>query len=71
MVSPKDTCTNTDLKRISFNAVFIYTTSVIIAQKLTIHVDIDIAPLKFSANFQSWTTYSTTIKLTTNHISIF
>ena len=53
MVSPKDTCTNTDLKRISFNAVFIYTTSVIIAQKLTIHVDIDIAPLKFSANFQS------------------
>ena len=73
MVSPKDTCNNTDLKRISFNAVFIYTTSVIIDQKLTIHVDIDIAPLKFSANFQSWTTvlYSTTIKLTTNHISIF
>lgn len=56
MVSPKDTCTNTDLKRISFNAVFIYTTSVIIAQKLTIPFDIDIAPLKFSANFQSWTT---------------
>ena len=56
MVSPKDTCNNTDLKRISFNAVFIYTTSVIIAQKLTTHVDIDIAQLKFSANFQSWTT---------------
>ena len=56
MVSPKDTCNNTDMKRISFNAVFIYTTSVIIDQKLTIHVDIDIAPLKFSANFQSWTT---------------
>ena len=56
MVSPKDTCNNTDLKRISFNAVFIYTTSVTIDQKLTIHVDIDIAQLKFSANFQPWTT---------------
>ena len=56
MVSPNDTCNNTDFKRISFNKVFIYTTSVIIAQKLTIHVDIDTAQLKFSANFQSWTT---------------